>query len=235
MALPAGVLDSATLTSFGGITILTKALVSASANNVCLCQIPAAGVPLNLSGSSGGVLDTGRRALVTVGSEAAQRTLVIAGLNSAGVAISETLTIPATSAGSISSQRDYLVITSIVSPTAFTAAVTVGTSGVGSTAWFLPSHYQAEFAIGCQLSVPAGGTASVEATRDVPYAVPQIYQPGMSFNPPICDAFAWPTLNNVGPGEAIGDIDSPVTGVRLTVTAGTGRVTLRLDPLGLRT
>jgi hypothetical protein len=39
----------------------------------------------------------------------------------------------------------------------------------------------------------------------------------------------------VGAGEAVGDVDSPVAAIRLTVTAGTGRVTLRLDPLGLRT
>jgi hypothetical protein len=227
--------DSATLTQFGGIVVLSKVLAAASSNGICLSQTPVANTPLALSGASGGVLDTGRRVLVTAGAEASQRTLVITGLNSQGVAISETLTIPAASAGTYASARDYLVITSIVSPTAFTTPVQVGTNATGSTAWFLPSHYQAEFSIGCQLSVPSGVTASVECTRDIPYAIPQIYQPGMSFNPPICDAFAWPTLNNVGAGEAIGDIDSPVTGVRLTVTAGTGRVTLRLDPIGLRT
>jgi hypothetical protein len=160
---------------------------------------------------------------------------VITGLNSQGTQISETITVPAGTPGAIASQRDYLVVTSIVSPAAFAAPITVGTSTTGSTQWVMPSHYQAEFSIGCQLSVPSGVTASVECTRDTPYAIPQIYQPGMSFNPPICDAFAWPTLNNVGAGEAVGDVDSPVTGVRLTVTAGTGRVTLRLDPLGLRT
>ena len=235
MTLPAGVVDSATLTQFGGITILSKQLSAASNNNICLSQTPAAGAPLNLSGSSGGVLDTGRRVLVTVGSEASQRTLLITGLNSQGAVISETLTIPATSAGTYASARDYLVVTSITSPTAFTAAVTVGTNAVGSTAWFLPSHYQAEFSIGCQMSVPTGGTASVECTRDYPLAVPQIYVSGQAIVPPICDAFAWPTLNNVGPGESIGDIDSPVTGVRLTVTAGTGRAVLRMTPIGLRT
>jgi hypothetical protein len=71
MTLPAGVVDTATYTSFGGVVILGKQLTAASSNNICLSQTPAAGVPLNLSGSSGGVLDTGRRVLVTVGSEAA--------------------------------------------------------------------------------------------------------------------------------------------------------------------
>jgi hypothetical protein len=128
-----------------------------------------------------------------------------------------------------------LVVTSIVSPTAFSAPITVGTSAMGSTQWYLPSHYQAEFSIGCSLTVPAGGTASVECTRDYALAVPQIYVPGQGIMPPICDPFAWPTLKNVGAGESIGDIDSPVTGVRLTISAGTGRVTLRMTPIGLRT
>ena len=179
-----------------------------------MSQTPAAGTPLLLNGTTGGVLDTGRRVLITAGSEAAQRTLLITGLNSQGAVISETLTIPATSAGTYATVRDYLVVTSIVASANFTAAVTVGTSATGSTAWHIPSHYQAEFSIGCSVSVPAGGAASVECTRDIPYAISQIYQPGMSFNPPVCDAFPWPTLNNVGAGESIGDIDSPVTGVR---------------------
>jgi hypothetical protein len=234
MPLPAGVVDNATYQQFGGIVVLSKALAAASSNNICLSQTAAAGVPLNLSGSSGGVLDTGRRVLVTVGSEAAQRTLVITGLNSQGTQISETITVPAGTPGAISSQRDYLVITSIVSPAAFAAPIRVGTSTTGSTAWFLPSHYGAEFGVGCSVSVPSGTVCSVECTRDVPFAIPQIYQPGYTFVPPICDAFPWPTLNAINT-ESFGDIDSPVTGVRLTVTAGTGRVTLRLDPLGLRT
>jgi hypothetical protein len=235
MPLPAGVTDSATYQQFGGAITLSKMLTAASSTAICLSQIPAANTPLLLNGTTGGALDTGRRVIVTAGSEAAQQTLVITGLSSQGAPISETLTIPSGTTGVYPSARDYLVVTSIVSPTAFTAAITVGTSATGSTQWYLPAHYQAEFSIGCSLTVPAGGTASVECTRDIPYAIPEIYQPGMSFNPPICDAFPWPTLNNVGPGESIGDIDSPVTGVRLTISAGTGRVTLRMTPIGLRT
>ena len=161
MPLPAGVTDSATYTSFGGVVIVLNALAAASSNNICLSQTPAANMPLNLSGTTGGVLDTGRRVQVTAGSEASQRTLVITGLNVQGVVISETITIPATTAGTYASARDYLVVTSIVSPTAFTAPITVGTSGTGSTAWYLPAHYQASFNIGCSVSVPAGGAASV--------------------------------------------------------------------------
>jgi len=298
-----GVTDTgSSYTQYGGTIIVSKALAAASANNISLSQIPAASTPLLLNGTTGGTLDTGRRVIITAGSEAAQRTIVINGLTSQGAPISETITIPSGTAGVYPSARDYLVVTSITSPAAFTAAVTIGTNAVGSTAWFLPSHYGAEFGVGCQLSVPTGGVASVECTRDVPYAAPAIYQSGMGIMPPICDAFAWPTLSGVvrdqrwrtarrrrlgmtagrgtrripthrrlfrrygrrwaktggrrllsriagrarhnlmrrdrigvGAGEAVGDVDSPVAAIRLTVTAGTGRVTLRLDPLGLRT
>ena len=88
---------------------------------------------------------------------------------------------------------------------------------------------------GCSDRAQPSWFPTVECTRDYVLAVPQIYVSGQAIVPPICDAFAWPTLNNVGPGESIGDIDSPVTGVRLTVTAGTGRAVLRMVPIGLRT
>jgi hypothetical protein len=156
------------------------------------------------------------------------------GLGSQGQTISETLTIPATSAGSYATARDYLVVTSITSATAFSAPLTVGTNAVGSTQWVLPSHYVAAFGVGCSVSVPSGTVCSVECTRDVPYAIPQIYQPGYTIVPPICDAFPWPTLNGINT-ESFGDIDSAVTGIRLTVQSGAGRVTLRMDPIGLRT
>src|SRR6516165_9074388 len=179
MPLPAGVTDSATYQQFGGAITLSKMLTAASSTAICLSQIPAANTPLLLNGTTGGALDTGRRVIVTAGSEAAQQTLVITGLTSQGAPISETITIPSGTAGVYPSARDYLVVTSITSPAAFTAAVTIGTNAVGSTAWFLPSHYGAEFGVGCQLSVPTGGVASVECTRDVPYAAPAIYQSGM--------------------------------------------------------
>jgi hypothetical protein len=234
MTLPAGVSDSSTYTSFGNVIVVSKALTAASSNNICLSQTPAANTPLNLSGTTGGVLDTGRRVLVTYGSEAAARSLQLTGLNSQGQAISETITVPAGASGTVASQRDYLVITSIVPGASFTAAITIGTNATGSTAWHLPARYQAQFMIGCTVSVPSGTVATVECTRDVPYAIPQIYQPGYGISAPVCSAFAWPTLNGIS-AEAAGDIDSAVAGVRLTVTAGTGRATLRMAPIGLRT
>jgi hypothetical protein len=235
LTLPAGVSDSgSSYTSFGGEIIVSKSLAAASSNNICLSQAPAANTPLILNGSTSGVLDTGRRVLVTYGSEASPRTLQLAGLTSQGQPISETIAVPAGASGSIASARDYLVVTSVVPSASFTAAVTVGTNATGSTQWQLPARYQAQFAIGCTVSVPSGTVATVECTRDIAVAVPQIYQPGQGITPPICAAFAWPTLNGIT-AEASGDIDSAVAGVRLTVTAGIGRATLRMAPIGLRT
>jgi hypothetical protein len=155
--------------------------------------------------------------------------LLLAGLNSAGVPIGETITVPAGTPGPIASQRDYLTVGVTVSPTGFTAPVQVGTSALGSTQWYIPSHYTAAFNIGCSVSVPSGTTCSVEVTRDYAFAAPQIYVPGQGIVPPVCDAFAWPTLSAIAT-ETSGDIDSSVSGVRLTVTAGTGRATLANGP-----
>lgn len=226
--------DTATYQSFGGTIIITKTLLAASANNICLSQTPTANTPLLLNGTTAGVLDTQRRILFTTGSEAAQRTLLLTGLNSQGTVINETITIPASTSGTVASQRDYLVVTSILPSASFTAAITVGTNTTGSTTPVIPSHYTAAFDFACQVNVTGTATAQIEFTRDIPYALPQPYVNGYSFMPPNCLWDIWPTLGNITV-DSVSDIDSPVMGVRLTVISGTGLVTARMTPLGLRT
>jgi hypothetical protein len=228
--------DSATYNSFGGTIVITKALLAANASNIATSQTPAANTPLTLDGTTGGVLDTQRRVLVTAGSEASDRTIVLTGLNSQGAIISETIAIPASSAAAYPSQRDYLVVTSMVSPLAFTNAVTVGTNGVGSTQPIMPAGYQAFFNIGFQVSCAGDANATIEVTRDIPYAVPQPYVVGFTFEPPILKFDAWTTLAAItASADGVSDVDSRVTAWRATINSGTGLVTVRATATGLRT
>lgn len=231
--------DSATYNSFSGTIVITKQLAAASANNLATSQTPTSGTPLTLNGSAVtggvGVLDTQRRVLLTFGDEASARTLVLTGTNSQGTTIGETLSIPAGGSSTVASLRDYLTITKALPlGGGWTAAVTLGTNGVGSTSPQLPSGYPAIFDIGFQVTPGSGNSVSIEITRDIPYAPPQPYVSGFTFVPPICDWDAWATLSELSL-ETISDVDSRVTAWRLTILSGTSLCTVRAAPIGLRT
>lgn len=119
---------------------VTKILAAASANNIATSQTPTSGTNLTINGStaSGGVatLDTQRRVLLTYGSEGSARTLFVKGTNQDGGIISETLSIPSGGSGTVASLFDYKTVTQLLPlGGGWTAAVTVGTSGVGSSRW----------------------------------------------------------------------------------------------------
>lgn len=208
----------------------TKALVAASANNIALSQTPVSGTPLTINGStaSAGVatLDTQRRVLLTFGSEAAQRTLVVTGTNDSGNPISETLTIPATSPGTIATLQDFLTVTSMVpAGGGWSAAVTVGTNTTGSTPWNVVNNQ-----IDPTIIQVMGTVLSGSATWSIEYTYATI--PGMPGNTgnqpwtyptPPAPVFEHATLVNQT-GTLDGGINAPVTGWRLTITVGTGVV-----------
>jgi hypothetical protein len=224
---------------YGSTYRIEKQLAAASANNIALSQTPVSGTRFTLNGATvtGGVaiLDTQRRVIVTAGSEAAQRTVVLTGTNSQNALISETITIPASTSGAVSSQLDYLTVTSALPlGGGWTAAATIGTNAVGSSAPQIMSHYQAIFNIGFDVTVTGTASCTIECTWEVPYALPQIYTPGMTFTQPIVHWDAWTTLTAITT-EASGDVDSPVNAWRLTVNSGTGLCVARGIPVGLRT
>jgi hypothetical protein len=225
--------------SYGSTIVVTKQLTAASANNIALTQTPTSGTPFTLNGSlvTGGVaiLDTGRRVIVTVGSEASARTVVLTGTNSQGTIVTETLAIPASTPGAVASYYDYVTLRSAVpGGGGWTAAATIGTNTTGSTAPQMPAHYQAIFNVGFQVTVVGTASCSIEVTMDIPYALPQIYTPGMTFIPPQVTWDAWTTLSAITM-DTLGDVDSPVNAWRLTVNSGTGLCTARAVPVGLRT
>ncbi len=126
------------------ITVTVGPLAAASANAIALSQTPTSGTALTLNGalvSSGvAVMDKPRRVLLTYGSEASNRTLVVTGTgypvanSSTGPVISETLAVPSGGAGTVSTVQDFATVTSLVpAGGGWTAAVTVGTSSVASS------------------------------------------------------------------------------------------------------
>lgn len=112
--------------SVGPLASANAAILSASAT-------PVSGTPLTLLTNS---LDTPRRVIVTAGSEAAPRSLVLVGTTVNGDTVSETIAIPATTAGAYQSVFDYKTVKS-ATPLGggWTAAATLGTNTVASSRW----------------------------------------------------------------------------------------------------
>ncbi len=117
------------------VVVALGPLASAVANWYVTSTTPTSGTALTLAHTT--VL-TARRVLATVGSEAAARTLRLTGTNADGNPIRETLTIPITSAGTYQSTLDFLTLDEAMPlGSGWSAAMTLGTSGVASTPWKL--------------------------------------------------------------------------------------------------
>lgn len=163
-------------------------LAAASANSIALSQTPVSGTDLTINGSaaSNGVatLDAARRVLLTFGDEAANRTLVVTGTNRFGSPISETLAVASGAGGTVATVQDFLTVTSLLPlGGGWTAAVTVGTSGVGSTAW-IQREWSQLGSLSVLVNVTAsGGTYNFEVTWDDINAVQEVYPYGPSVEP----------------------------------------------------
>jgi hypothetical protein len=133
------------------ITVQAGSSSSANAAGIAASQTPSAGVVFTLTANPV-IVDTtaiARRVVITTGNETSPRAVTLTGTNRSGQTQSETITIRAATAGTYGSALDFLSVTSLVSNTSFTAAVTVGTiatgSGssptVGSSAWVSLDSY----------------------------------------------------------------------------------------------
>ncbi len=219
--------------------VLTLSLAAASANNIALSQVPVSGTQLTLNGAAatGGVatLDNQRRVSLAFGNEGSNRTMVISGTNQAGASISETLAVASGAGGTIATNQDFFTVTSALPlGGGWTAAVTLGTNGVGSSPWFVPNAAMTVQNIGVECELVSGAaTFSVETTQnDVKMPIP-IYQPGYSQALPVPTPFAWPGLDNQnGPCQAT--INATVAGIRLTILAGAGTVRATILQAGIR-
>lgn len=200
---------------------ISKVLAAASANNIALSQSRASAGLLTMNGAavSGGVatLDTQRRVLITSAGTDTGITFTITGTNQSGALISEV--VPGGSSGTpAQSVLDFLTVASVRASGATAAAVTVGTSAVGSTPWANVSISITPFSLPVVTVVNGSVTYSLETTAD-------------DFWTPVQPTQATPVpgvqstiMKNATTASDI-TLSAPVTGWRLTVSAGTGSVT----------
>lgn len=219
--------------------VATLQLAAASATAVAQAQALLAAGNLTLNGASvtSGVatFDAARRVgVASVGNDSGI-TFTIYGGDYSGNAISETIT--GANAGTASTLQDFLTVTRVSGSAATAANVTVGTTAKGSTPWFVPSWHMApiEIAVGLE-ALTGSATATVEVTDDSPLAKMMIYTAGWSMTPPVPVPFDWPGLSAIvltaGGTPSYGDINRNCAAIRLTITAGTGKIQLVLRQAG---
>lgn len=201
------------------ITVTVGPLAAASANNIAATQTPVSGTPLTLTANPV-VLDTPRRVLLTTGSEAAPRTLVITGTNWSGATISETLNVPAATIGTVTSVLDYKTVSSAApAGGGYTAAVTVGTNGVAASPWVrLDEWAMPQVALQCVVSGVANYT--IQETLDNPNSLTNVVTP---------DQVTWsPSADAAVVGASTTQLSSfayAPTFARVLLNSGTGSVT----------
>lgn len=209
-----------------------RVMLSLGAANAALLaasQTPTSGTALTLTASQP---DVARRILLTYGSEGSARTLVLTGTDRNGNVITETLAVPSGGAGTIYTQQDFLTVTKALPlGGGWTAAVTLGTNGVGSTEWFQRDWLNVSH-LGVLGYIAPGKTAtySIEGTLDdpnMPLDVPPYDASAehQSASPPIAVPFAgWANLA----ASQLQEITVPCFMFRLTVLSGTDPVTMQV-------
>lgn len=212
--------------------VLTKSLAAASTTSIAAGQtLGAAGnLLINGSAASGGVatLDTQRRVIISSVGNDSGITFTVFGTNQGGASISEKVT--GANIGLAATQQDFLTVTQITASGATANTVSAGTNATGSTPWQLLNHHITPDELGLALTFNGVATATVEYTYDAVLPPIAIYAPPVVPNPtPIPHS----VLNGIS-ALSDGTIDWPINAWRLTVTAGTGTVTLTGIQAGIR-
>lgn len=214
-------------------------LAASVSNGICLAQTPGAAGPLTLNGSlvTGGVgiLDTARRILVnSTGSDASVVFTITGTGRPSGTGATtgpvQTDTVTGLANGSGYTTLDFATVTSVVASAATLGSITVGTNGVGSTAWQLDDFLARVFGLSVRLTGPAGTTYTLEDTIDDPNALSGSGNVGAEqfsthpgcFVPP--KAWPHPVLQNVSGDNRANYNNDPIMAHRLTITGGTGLV-----------
>lgn len=205
-------------------TVTVGPLAAASANAIVTTVTPTAGLALTLT-TSPYVMDTPRRVLVTYGAEGSPRTLTLAGTGLTGQTQIETITVPTTGT-TVSSVLDYLSVTSIVSGSAFTNAITVGTSGVAGSAWVHMDSW-ASASISAQCTVSGTANYTVQTTLD---------SPNSTTAPTALASMTWVNWSDLAFVAAATTLQSVVnfvpTFVRVVLNSGSGAVTMKIHQIG---
>jgi hypothetical protein len=216
------------------LTIFTKQLAAASANNIATSQSPGtAALTLNGATVSGGVatIDVataantaiGRQVIVTSGGDDTGITWTVVGTNSSGNTISDTFA--GVNAGAAASNLDFVTVKSITPSGAVATTATAGTNGVGASPWILFNwNGYAPMNIGFAVELVSG---SVNFTVQYTYDDPMNLAPGVAA--PL--AFS-PTAYASKSATLDGNQVTPITAMRVLVNSGTGEIRARFLQAG---
>ncbi len=206
------------------ITLTVGPLATADADFFAVSATPTSGTALTLAATTPA---TPRRVLLTTGSEAAARTMRLTGTNADGNPIRETLVIPITTAGTVQSVQDFATLTEAMPlGGGWTAAMTLGTSGVASSPWKLANaQHQAQEAISW------GGVVSGTVNWGIEYCMEnpndnQNQMGGALGNYPTPPFPRTLSALSGETGNADGSIASPIQAWRVVLNSGTGSVTV---------
>lgn len=203
------------------VTASVGPLTAATTNNIALSQTPGAAGALTLNGSlaSGGVATIANPQRVKITTTDTTTKFTIVGNTPTGALLTETLVAVA---GSATSTLDYYQVTSITVNQGTTAAVTVGTAGVGSTPWVSCDSW-ADAPVGIQVDVSGTVNYTVQWTHDDPNSATDPVAPSavtwINSNDPaaVASSIAITTNNQFAP-----------TFVRTYLNSGTGTVTMKV-------
>jgi len=225
-------------------SLVTLSLPAGVTNGIALSQTPGAASNLTLNGSlvSGGVanLVTPQRAVaVSASAGDTTQTLTFTGTDRNGNTISEAVTLNGTT--QVNTKQDFLTVTKVAISAGTAGALTVGTNGIGSTDWVLDNFLAPTWMLAVAVHIKSGSaTYTVEHTYDDPNswtgmgtgnsALPSSMEPA-SYSPPL--AWANPTLQNMNADGEFQYVAWPVMAHRLTITAGTGTVTMQSLQAGI--
>lgn len=222
---------------------LSLQLAASVANGIALAQQPLAAGALTLNGSlvvSGvGTLDVARRILIASTGNDASVVFTItgtgrpSGTTAIGTGPAQIETITGLNANSAFTNMDFATVSSVTSSAATVGNITVGTNGVGSSPWVADDFLARFWALAGGITGPVGTTYTLESTWDDPNDTGQSatiapYQFSMnpaSFVPP--KAWAHPTVQNLSGDNTFDYANRPIMAHRLTITAGTGLVTMQ--------
>lgn len=196
--------------------IITKTLAASDASGVCASQTPGGAGNLTINGTfaSGGVatLDTQRRVGVTSAGNVSGVTFTIYGTNQEGNPIQETITGP--NIATTSTTFDFKTVTRVAISGAAAAAVTVGTTGVGSTQWVTLDQHVSPFATALFLEISGTINVTVEYTGSDVILISSLTPGNVVWT-------AHPNLTGKT-ANADSNLAFPASAVRMTVNSGTG-------------
>lgn len=188
------------------------------ADGICASQQPAGAEALTIDGAlaSGGTVTLSAAQIVSITSDGndAGNTFTVTGTDANGVAISQTITGPATT--TVDSTYYFLTVTGVTISGAAVGNITVGVEAAnGTTTAAIPIDYEvAEFNVGVQFNLTAGTmTITGYYTMDDPA--------GTYTNSFLTDAM-WTAITavNAKTGDAAGNHTIPSTAIKFVQTTG---------------